>query len=839
MAAFRYLIICFALVGCAVEQATPPQITETEVGAAGSGDALGLSEAESTSESPAIEAIDPALRAAYIRTRQLDANAAFEVHRTSSGYEAKNPEAKLEMRYRADRVFLEREAETQEQSSHEASIRFSAYGRAGAWTEAPRIQAVEVKHNLVAYDRGHITEQYLNGPLGLEQFFTIAERPAGSGEVELVLELEGDLSPALADNGRYVELRDANDRGVMEISELFIEDATGRELSSRFYVRDGRVLLAFDDTDAKYPIAIDPLMTTLRHEKLASDPQARAQFGYSVSVMNFGSNPAMALIGAPYAGNTGSSSTAIGAAYLFRYDSVTRNWTQEAKLVPQTSVKNAGSGFGISVSIGWQGKLIFVGSPYYPNGTSEGRVFVFYKDGNTWKQGFILEPPGYAANDRFGASIDGRGRPYVVVGTPGREVGAIQNAGAAFMFTFGFNTAGLPYLLADRTSVTAPTPAADENFGSKVVNNEVVLISAPNATVSSKARAGRVHVFKAASATSLTFVQTISPPSPTVSGQFGSDVAVTSGDCSSGDCTETFAMISEPGADAHGIDSGVAYVYSSTASPANFTRQITLTPPSTGGNYAGYYKVAIQTIDSGSFLLTRAALASSHAGTAPIAIWDRVNGTWGSTPTMLAVPSATAGSRFGSALALNPRDAAQLIAGAPLDDQAATDAGRAYFYDLGFSNGMPCGNPEMCKSGFCNDGVCCNVDCSGGTDCQACSISAGGTTDGTCTALRSNISIVCRAGDASQCRADTKCSTSSRTCPSSAPPAAAGTTCRAAVAGGCDVAETCNGSTTGCPANAFQPRDTVCRSSLDICNPWEVCSGTSDQCPPDVTNICL
>jgi len=47
--------------------------------------------------------------------------------------------------------------------------------------------------------------------------------------------------------------------------------------------------------------------------------------------------------------------------------------------------------------------------------------------------------------------------------------------------------------------------------------------------------------------------------------------------------------------------------------------------------------------------------------------------------------------------------------------------------------GKKCGVGTQCLSGFCFNQVCCDAQCSG--SCQACSIAAGATADGTCTAL--------------------------------------------------------------------------------------------------------
>ena len=50
---------------------------------------------------------------------------------------------------------------------------------------------------------------------------------------------------------------------------------------------------------------------------------------------------------------------------------------------------------------------------------------------------------------------------------------------------------------------------------------------------------------------------------------------------------------------------------------------------------------------------------------------------------------------------------------------------------LRLANGSACGGASQCSSGFCSDGVCCDQPCSGG--CDACSVAAGGSSNGVCT----------------------------------------------------------------------------------------------------------
>ena len=79
--------------------------------------------------------------------------------------------------------------------------------------------------------------------------------------------------------------------------------------------------------------------------------------------------------------------------------------------------------------------------------------------------------------------------------------------------------------------------------------------------------------------------------------------------------------------------------------------------------------------------------------------------------------------------------------------------------------GTTCGADGECSSGHCVDGVCCESSCGGGdpADCQACSQSAGASSNGTCELLPTN--YVCRAASGT-CDIQESCSGASPVCPS-------------------------------------------------------------------------
>ncbi len=180
----------------------------------------------------------------------------------------------------------------------------------------------------------------------------------------------------------------------------------------------------------------------------------------------------------------------------------------------------------------------------------------------------------------------------------------------------------------------------------------------------------------------------------------------------------------------------------------------------------------------------------------------------------------------------------------------------------GLGQGEACLNDATCLSGFCVDGVCCDSACGAGAtdDCQACSVAAGATTDGTCAPLAAATECRAAAGD---CDVAEACDGTATTCPADALTAAgvecrasadlcdaaevcdglsaacpvdvvatAGTECRAS-AGDCDVAETCDGTTAACPADAVAAAGTECRTAAGACDAAETCDGTAAKCPVD------
>jgi RHS repeat-associated protein len=103
-----------------------------------------------------------------------------------------------------------------------------------------------------------LTEWYVNSAQGLEQGYTVSQKPKGQGELWLEMELKDGT---VTDKGDYLQLRLSSGR-TLNYGDLRANDANGRQLKARFHVRGLKhVRLVVDDSQAVYPVQIDPTIT--------------------------------------------------------------------------------------------------------------------------------------------------------------------------------------------------------------------------------------------------------------------------------------------------------------------------------------------------------------------------------------------------------------------------------------------------------------------------------------------------------------------------------------------------------------------------------------------------
>jgi hypothetical protein len=242
----------------------------------------------------------------------------------------------------------------------------------------------------VVYGRARVREWYVNGPLGLEQGFTIPMPPGpAAGALTLSIALSGNVHASVAADGQSVTLSRAG-QSVLSYSGLSATDARGRALHSWLQLHAGRLLLRVDARDARYPLRLDPLLQ--QGEKLtAAGATGNSEFGTSVALSADGDT---ALIGAPADGG-------VGAAWVFTRSGTT--WTQQGEKLTGSGEIGHGE-FGKSVALSADGDTALIGGR--GDGGDVGAAWIFTRVGETWsQQGGKLTGGGEVGDGDFGASV--------------------------------------------------------------------------------------------------------------------------------------------------------------------------------------------------------------------------------------------------------------------------------------------------------------------------------------------------------------------------------------------------------------------------------------------------
>lgn len=306
----------------------------------------------------------------------------------------------------------------------------------------------QASKNRVEYRRGAMTEWYVNGPMGLEQGFTIKERPGKSDGRPLTIALAtaGNLTPIAEDNAGLT-LKTASGQEVLRYAGLMAYDADGEDLKASMRLQGQQLLLQVNDRRARYPIVIDPVVQLAK--LTASDGFSGEGFGTSVAM----------------SGNVIVVGTNGGEAYVFvKPLSGWKNMIQTARLTPS----DHGAGFGASVAIG--GNVIVVGAPQANQ--SQGAAYAFLKPAGGWKD--MTETARLAASDGapgdgFGYAVAVSGRTGVV-GAPFAAVNGTFQQGAAYVFVADPASSArlVSKTITETAKLTASDPTGGDQFGISV-----------------------------------------------------------------------------------------------------------------------------------------------------------------------------------------------------------------------------------------------------------------------------------------------------------------------------------------------------------------------------------
>ena len=289
----------------------------------------------------------------------------------------------------------------------------------------------------VSYVHPDLSESYTNGPLGIEQVFTVPSPPDAHANAPLTLSLSlsGNARVAIAPDASSIMFAGPGHNS-LRYEGLHATDAKGRALQASLALHARTVQLRIDTRHARYPLRIDPLI--VQASKLASgSSQAGGLFGISVALSADGST---ALIGAPGEGDFA------GAVWVFVRSGST--WIQQGEALvgggeggvlpgeeceeEETEASESQEcAFGRAVALSADGSTALIGAPR--QGGHRGAAFLFTRSGSTWGEAATLtggsEESGQGHLGRSVAlSADGNA---ALLGAPGDHA----YRGGAFLFT--------------------------------------------------------------------------------------------------------------------------------------------------------------------------------------------------------------------------------------------------------------------------------------------------------------------------------------------------------------------------------------------------------------------
>ena len=544
---------------------------------------------------------------------------------------------------------------------------FSGFGHDGAAALGPplRPESIEASVHNVVYQRGSLSEWYVNSERGLEQGVTLNEPPAGKEKGPLVVEwtVSGSLKPRLEQEGTVITFCDTAAEPVLRYSGLKAWDATGRRLSAKLSLRstgseDAPSIIAYviDDADATYPVVIDPVFSQAK-KITASDGVSGDLFGDSVSI-----SADTVVVGATGDNDNG---TASGAAYIFeRHQGGADNWGQTKRITASDAAAN--QSFGNSVSI--SADTVVVGAyGDNDNGNVSGAAYIFDRHqggADNWGQTKKITALDAAASDRFGNSVSISG-DTVVVGAHGNSEPAYATGSA---YIFERNQGGAGNWGQVKKIVTADG-VYNDNFGISVSISGDTVVGGASGDDDNGSLSGSAYIFDRDQGGADNWGQTkkITASDGAGSANFGHSVSI------NGD----MVVVGAYGDKEKGSAAGAAYVFDRHQGGADNWGQvekIIATDAEAGDLFGEYVSISGDTLVVGAW---GGDDDGTNSGSAYI--FGRKQGganNWGQVEKITAT-DAEENDRFGLSVSIS---GATVVVGAGADDDNGIDAGSAYVF---------------------------------------------------------------------------------------------------------------------------------------------------------------
>ena len=329
-------------------------------------------------------------------------------------------------------------------------LRTSSIGR----SDAQPLAAGEVVADgaRVEVRRPGVVEWYENSERGLEQGWTLADRPRGEGP--LAIEVDFGSAAVRVDGDRAVVISEAGRR--LDYGGLAAWDANGSALAVHMEMAStGRVRIEVDDASATYPVTVDPTLTSPAFTTLMGD-QVSAAMGYSVDGAGDvnGDGYDDVIVGA-FSYDAGQTDEGAAFIYLGGPNGIASGGPSAASARLESNQVNAQMG----VSVAGAGDVnndgyddVIVGALFYDAGQSdEGGAFIFLGSAGGIASGgaatAATQLESNQANALFGycvsdaGDVNDDGFADVMVGAPSFDSGQTDEGGA---FIFLGSALGIP-----------------------------------------------------------------------------------------------------------------------------------------------------------------------------------------------------------------------------------------------------------------------------------------------------------------------------------------------------------------------------------------------------------
>lgn len=562
-------------------------------------------------------------------------------------------------------------------SAYWADLRAVRLGR-GARIEGLPSGAPIRERDADVIPRGPVDEWFRQTEQGLQQGFTVHERPAGDDWLTIDVAFDTSLTPVQIDDA-WVALQGPDGDAPLAYAGLYAWDATGRELPTRMTLDCTSacfVSLSVDDSDAAYPITIDPAVT----EQFKQPTPGGSFFGATVAASG--------------------THILVGRQNVRFYERTAANaWT-----LVNTATVTGGLPDWYGSRIGLSGNRVAIADPF--GGTSgDGEVRIFEWNGSAWSPNnptgntnngtpvvltFPAQSPATDGSARIGEDLE-LSSGLMIAGGQFYNDGAL-NTGAAFHYEWK----GLCPCFWEYKGKMTNTPVAGARFGAGVgIQGLYAAIGAPGA-----ATGGQVYTYwRAVGPTAWTGPTALPKPGSVDGSEFGAVVEMSG----------TWLAV--------GAGGSSLYLYQRSGTTWTLMQTIS----GLSGLSTGVDPVALT--DTQLVVGLAGGTVNGHSQRGSVRRYENVSGTW----TLRADYAAADGGpsdQLGYAVSLNSTD---VLVGAPGETAV-------YSFDLtATGTGNPPGGPDNCPDNPAktDPGVCgCVFEdraAVGGTACVAPTAVAAGT----------------------------------------------------------------------------------------------------------------